>query len=1248
MKKRHGVILGAVLVGLSAAGLAAEGPTRQIWPANNTVTLRDYGYRDWPTALVQYTVPVGTLPGPVCLKGTDGKPVPAQVDGDTLAFVAALAKGATETFTMAKGSPATSSLHVTQATQAVEVGNEFFALRLPPVGKQDFTPAVAAATVPGPLTAWQAKDGPWMGATRFVCTRQIAGLESKILRNGPAVFEYEARYRFAPQGEYACRVTVLPGVERADVVEEYDIGVRTEGRDFLLLELHRGFEPGTVGWIGDGGESGGMKAPLKLEAYPEFVAARGKADANKQASVGGRGETPLPPRPEADMVLLEKILPAGPWGGNKVGVEIGGALTDPKALPANRVCLVPTHAGSWRRSLALTSWYKPGAGITVALPISTRRCTWYAEVTDDISPFSSHEHDSGLNESYGRREWTLCFNGTPEAVRPTAGYIGLDRFKDWLLDWPENAKPGDYPRAAFTKAQVARLKQSLAQHPDKADLEKYYVFSGTTEDAITHARQAIGGWQTREGMSMAPNWNAPGLTHYRQTQFLARYTALSDDALACPELPAELRTELRRALAAVSYLMSDPDMNPRGAGVHLGNNNMPINRTCAFIMAAGLLPDHPLYGYWMAQAASFIRFKLATYFTPDGVAIEPALYQLYGPLRYLADAVTVIHNTGGPDLAPQLLDNAWYLANLTMPDARYDGRRILPGMGNSQNCLESFYGFLIADAERLDKELAGRLQAVYRSAWPTEPLGTRASNHGGMAFRYLPDVPVSPKPLTTTVFPTYGVTFRAHAGTPDETALLFRIGNNWGHWDTDALNVILYSRGAPLSPGTGYQYIGGPLVEDNAIYHNQLKVGAYNQQEIFGRVDNELRDYGFGPSADYAVAARYYPPQAFSDRVDELWWNRHVLFLKSPQPAGPSYFVMRDTCTSATPRPSWWNWMNLEGADKISVDGQPFKAEDYPVNKKIPANMLTPRTGQTVEMQTDFGAGTWFWFADRRTFRPRITVNYDVNSGSRLGLEKGTFPKLPSTETKTVLEALGQPGEDFFYVVYPRLTGAPAPTVTKLAAGVLKVITSEATDYVFASDQPLVFNHDGVEFIGKAGAVRVFADRVALCLNSGSGKVGYKGYVLCGHGPLERVVSLAELKPAETRIDGGYEKQWQTVDIGDGLTVQGEMPFTARLEPGTVSIQTDGRTRQLFVTKPAWTDWIDYRVDGQQHMACWTDYPASGWGTYKNTALMALTVPEGKHTLEVRSLVYPATWTRPFRPTLRRTAGDAEAPRPSP
>ena len=120
------------------------------------------------------------------------------------------------------------------------------------------------------------------------------------------------------------------------------------------------------------------------------------------------------------------------------------------------------------------------------------------------------------------------------------------------------------------------------------------------------------------------------------------------------------------------------------------------------------------------------------------------------------------------------------------------------------------------------------------------------------AFNFQPGIPEKPIRIATSIFPTYGVMFRNHFGTPDETAMLFRAGSNWSHWDTDVFNVVLYAKGAPLSPGTGYGYGPGCIGASNAIYHNRVKLVAHDKKEIFGRADAPVRDYGFGKNADYA------------------------------------------------------------------------------------------------------------------------------------------------------------------------------------------------------------------------------------------------------------------------------------------------------------------------------------------------------------------------------------------------------------
>ncbi len=1213
----------AILAALAMAG----GARAAVVDTDGRITIIDHGYRDWPAELLEYELGDRTLKdGPAHLADADGKAIPAQVEDGRLLFVAGLARGETATFTLGDGRPAASTLRVAARRRLVEAGNEHFTLRLPPVGRQAFRAPRPATDVPGPINAWQPSGGPWMGASRFVTDRQVDTIETRILRNGPAVFEYEARYRFVPDGEYVCRIRICPGVDRADIVEEFDFGTITAGQDFLLLELAAGFAPSTLGWVaGEGGQI--ARAP-----YAEAVAAKLRESENPPAPVGGAGATPLPPIPEPGLALMDKILAGGRWGGTKGGVEVRGEADTPDTAPAARAALAPMRVGNWRRAMALTVWAKPKASVLVALPISVRPVTWYAEVTDDISPFSTHEHDPELPESYGRREWALYFGENPHTVQRTAGYIGLNEYKEWVLDWPETVAADAYPRAWFTKADIAELKASLDRHPDREALERHYVFSGNSEDAVRQARGFINEIGNQHASSLG-NWSVPGLSHYRQSQFLGgAYRA--DDALACPELPADLRREVRRTLAVSAYLLSHPDLNPRGAGVHLGNNNMSINRTCALAYFAGLLPDHPRYDEWMGQIAAHVAYKLESQVAWDGAAIECPTYWLYGPLRFLEPAIAIIHNTGGPDLGLPQARSVGYFAHLSMADARFNGRRIIPGMGNGGNTLESLFGATLATVVRALPELAPLAQRLHRAAWPTQQLAGTPATGIAAAFQYRPDVPETPATLETTFMPTYGVAFRNHFGTPDETALLFRAGINWSHWDTDIGNVILYGAGdVPLSPGTGYQYYYGPATQNEAIYHNRVKVGARDLQEVFGRVDAAIVDYGFGPGADYAVNSRFYPSQLFADGQGAMRWNRHVMFLKDAQPGG-DYFVLRDSFPGGAGRPTWWTWLNLGHADAIRVDGQPFDKETTPFDKVVPESEFPSRAGRILELATPFGAGTWMGFVNREppTFRARMT--FTAGNSGLLGLRADEFPLQSGSETKTIVEAVASPGEDYFYAVVPRRDGTPAPQVERFGGHGMKITTPRSTDHVFVADEPIAVEAGDIVFSGKAGAVRVYPDRVTLCLNAGSGRVGYKGMIFEGHAPFERTVALAALVPGVTVVPS-TPKTRERIELDGDIVVEGEGSVQARLDGEKIVIETDGRARVLYVTRPEWIRRPWMTVNGEASMACWTDYPASGWGSYDRTHLIGVPVPEGAHVIELTDTRFPDPWPRRFRPSLR-------------
>ncbi len=1217
-----------------AQGIAAQ--YRSV-PADGVITLTDYGFREWGPELVHYAIDTKQFkPGKLELLDDTGNAVPFRIvkgpKGAVLEFVAKVAKGGTSRYQLRaakKDRGAESSTLTWRETRTgVEVGNEYYTLMLPLPGDAPYKTPRPASQVAAPILKWKQAGGSWMGGARFQTARQIVRRNIACLEKGPASITYRARYYFAPKGEYVFNVRVVPGVPVALVTEDFDMGEVTEGKDFLVLDMAAGWQPQEIGW--QTGEGVGMRTVREpLAAYLE----KKRQDGPPAASNVSSSIPPLPPMPGANLTYLDRISATGTWGP-KGGLELRTVEGEGDAKRTTAVSVFPYFAGSWRRALSFTAWTgAEGSDVQVALPICMRPIRWYAELSDDQSPFCSHEHDSELPASYGRRVWALGF-GVGEAAlalwpafakslkeadfqgkisdpytkaRAILGYIGLDRYKEWIIDWPDTTKPSDYPRAYATPAIAARLKKTLEQHPDKDLLGQLYMINGKADAAINSAKNILGTLQN----PYVNDWQTFGLTSYI-TAYSFHKAVFADDALACPDLPAETRAKLRRYLALYAYLFAEPDRNPRGAGTHLGNPNMPIGRTEALTEVATLLPDHPKYDYWMAQMRDYTAYKLAALTEPGGAWFEPPTYQMYGPTRALALGQFLLKNAGYVDLAKE----GWhaqaltYNANLTMPDVRFKGWRILPGMGNSGNTLEAVWGHAVGVMDAADADTAGFFRYMHRLA-----SGNQKVSGGGEGTGYttmlLPDVPEKPRALKTTFITGYGVVFRAHYGTPDETAMLFRCGYNKSHWDMDTQNTILYGKGAPLSPGTGYQYYYGPASANNAIYHNRVKVGALDAAEPFGRCEENIQDYGFSDNVDYAVGREYYPPEYFTDGKGEMEWRRHVLFLKSQNSAGANYFVLRDTFPGGQERATWWHWLNLDGPEMIQ------------------------QQGNTVEMKTKYGAGTWFWFSRAYPGKPVTTFSYGFqpNYHQLAYYKEMGVPGPGINETKTIYQLAGQPGQDYFYVAFPHKDGEATPRVTQLADGVLKIVTAESTDYVFAGDAPVKFVQEDVIFTGKAGAVRVFPDRVVLCLNSGTGQIGYKGYVFNGPGPFERTVKTADLKQNLVQVDG-YEKKIVTQEIAPGIVVTGEAPFAAKLDSQTIRINTTGRARVFTVTRPPFIWMPQLFVDGKEWMAYWTDYAGSLWGKMKNTNLIAVATRDGEHELILRNRVYNPVWERQFVPMV--------------
>jgi hypothetical protein len=864
-------------------------------------------------------------------------------------------------------------------------------------------------------------------------------------------------------------------------------------------------------------------------------------------------------------------------------------------------------------------------------------------------------HDGSLPDTYGRRIWALCC-GLSDAnvakVHQQAGVIGLDRYKNWIVSWPCDSSK-TFPRSQTTPALAARLRKSIDSHPEKDKLQTCYIITGNPQEATNSANAALA--QLRKPSEYLSSWEKNwAFASYRDCDF-SYWVIRAEDALSCPTLPAGLRDELRQRLALYAYWLIDSDMTLMGTGTHLGTVNMRIGRWLAGLYYASLLPDHPLYDAWMTRYRDTVSYLLGNSESVGGAWYEPPTYQMFGPTRWLTAAQTILRNSGYLDYGPKGYQTRMlqYTADITMSDPRYPNKRILPGMGDSGNTLDAMFGIGMGVVESADPANAKFFSYMHGLNSISRQLSRGGSSgdkkNPDFSFFYLPDVGEQPRALVTTYIPGYGVAFRAHYGNPDETGMLFRCGYTRSHWAVDDQNVLLYGKGAPLSPGNGHQYYHG-RAEQAGPMRNVCRLVKAVQDPPNGRVHTDVQDYGFGASADYAVGRMYFSAEELADGKGEMEWRRHILFLKSPQPAGPNYFVMRDSFTgyegalATTGRNAWWTWLNLDTADLVRVNGIAFDASKVANEKVTPESEWPALTGSTIEMGTKYGASSWFWFdtPSAPTLKAVMKMDYKVDPADYqrhfAALEPG-IPATGSAESKTIFRIQGNADSGFFYALYPRKGAEATPTCTRLAAGVLKIVTSESTDYVFVGDAPFNFNQEGVQFSGKAGAVRTFRNRVVFCMNSGTGSIGYKGHVLSGSGPFERSVSNGDLTPRTTSA-GGVAKTIRTVDIGQGITVRGEDPFTATLDGNVIKIHTEGRARQFIVVNlPRWLLNAQIALDGQEWLCLRSDEAAQGWGRYSRSSGVCFSTVDGSHELELRQRV---TWPSPWDCGMTRTVGAKE------
>ena len=1068
--------------------------------------------RDWPATLVTYSLslPAGRAwPGRVRLLDAADRPQPVQLwrvrrhpDGSLasarVSFRAALPRGGHYRYRLVSGRPAgaESAPSARRRSGYLVLGNDVTALRLRAPGTRIFAPALRPVSDPGqarrragrmegaglafgPVAGIRLADGRWVGDSYFAAgpdgaAPRVTGYSSRVVEQGPLFVEARIEFRFEGGGAYRLTARLLAHDPVIRLDEQVDLGATSlpAGPIDLVLSLGGGARDR---WRPD---AAFLLAPNRRDRAPALEAALARH------GLTPRGASVTIPAPAGAQVVAELTSqePWGPWA-DYVGLVETGALAARRDAPM--VAVVPLHAGTWRAAHAVD---RPRPRI-VALPggavalRSSLRAEPHPQNLLHTGEFDPEVGLTGVRRLWGLVAGSFEYHDQLTALRESEGFIGLDDYKDWILEWSDDTR-------------AARERP-----PSDAEL-----------------REPGPWWQLHRVWADPGEPGRPWATHYRQAEASDWIPAVAA-RLADPRLPAVERGRLRSAIAALCHLLAEPDFNTRASMAHQGNPNMPINRFFALPFAARLIPDHPMHERWMAVSAEYLRYLLARNVAPGGAWSESTTYFAAGAPTLIHGAL-VVRDSGRLDPAARALATdlaAATLRLLTPRDPRF-GVRVLPGFGHEGTVVFNHWlpaAALVADR---DPELA----SVLAWAWTQQgrPMGGQHDDGFSALTRSLGDLAARARPgairgaLGSAWLPGFGAVLRAHAGTPGETYLAYRQGYLISHSDANQGDFVLYAEGAPLVAGSVLAY---PLHQQPGFIRLDREFG-WHSRPRFGDPGDDggwpgggalsgVHGHFWSESVDYVRGAGDWTLAAGGGPTGTHRWTRQLMLVKSRRPDAPSYVVIHDSVHdpdaggAAAPgaprlRPWWWYLRTPGTAEQVAPFAGGF-VYTSPWGPRLDVHLLGATDLRLVSRDA-VGHGELGGHV-ARAWR---------DAGSPTVAWDGNTARVDDAITVTRAGPIA-PGASMTAVLYPRQADTVPPRIERLGEGAVRVTTARGTDYVFMSRGGKRFRADGVEFEGTAGAVRVDEAGTELLVAEGAGVVVWGGSTLRVDAPARRLMARA-------------------------------------------------------------------------------------------------------------------------------------------
>ncbi|MHB9024147.1 MAG: hypothetical protein ACYC7E_08220 [Armatimonadota bacterium] len=1105
---------------LAISSLAAPVPLQ-------TFTVKDYLQHQWTDEIVHFPISYAGKSAPKTLALTDaeGKPVPCQITGlahkggrvtGTAWTVVTVPPKGEVTLHLQPGTPAQSALRLMQQGKEYLLGNDKIVLRLP---RFTGTPALPMdlTALPAPLLSMAVVGkGAWLGQGSWVNADkplQVKDAKTSIVEEGPVRITVRYRLTFTDDHYYQADITLGARQDAALFTDETDVEAP---KAIFRFSFQPGLNANQLFWQNNyyaDSYKGITGTPLSFEGEKTIChlcpwAFWWQRDRTTWAGLY-RNDT----EPFLGMIAIRpsRWTPIG-WDG------FDRTLIPITSRPNGQVDI----------SLGLLAWTKKKQDGTTEFSKAHRELAFTVGNTADFlnrEKMAILKEGEEARLKGDNRKWnSLLEQGwylfKLRAQLSKYSEFPLDEVKDFGFDFKSAVRDKKRPYLLFTQEDIERarkqvktvpgLKTELAnateyltrlnpdgliakinKEPDgwKAYFRENYVGNGMYENSPT---SYVGSDDPRYGkllaagvkglatqvvdqflnnptrMSLGSNGHMSGTTLLR---LLLAYDAIADSTYLTPEDKASIDA----ALVFGGYVFDHPDYWNTDVGLCSANPNMTSLLKLPLGLVGLYLDGHPRAEHWLKFAETELQTEIKDWISPGGAWLECPMYQspsLDG-MFMLAQA---LKNIKGKDYFSEPNFKAtmdYYGFILTPPDVRYPTKdypvpMTIPSIGDAFPYFTTPYnGWMARVTAKSDPAYSARQQFYWQRQSFSAINGGRANAF--MAAICDTELPAAPPVELSKAFEGFGNVLRTSWTDAKASYISHRCGYYTAHYDPgDPNSIIYYAKGAPLCIDFGHRSASSEEVYTmwRPDYHTAVSFdrpaatpnywGASVGTVEASKQGQEVRSL---PGViDYSTGASFGSGNQRN--------NRHLLLIKSEDPLGATYVVMRDITQDGQPNQVFtWNIWCPAKEPEIAGNVAHFPGQ---FGVDLDAHVLTPANPQFTKDKYGYEQWVWPWWG---------------------------MGKLREDQTGVHVKKAGSK-EDFFSVLYPRAAGQGPAQVTALGDGRgVEVKHLEGTDVVLLSPgKPAKITAGDVEVSGEIAFARKYTIGVlSLAVLKGAGAVATQG-----------------------------------------------------------------------------------------------------------------------------------------------------------